>query len=899
MKLKGLVSGFVMLALLLSVFALPFASMASWDDPASPFTFNVTDQDGALVEGADWKVTTVISGKVMDEGVTTSAGKGTTKSLAHDNYMLEVSKDGYTFQKVLVVYNGTQGKYVFDGQAARIVKLTEIASDPANIAVTVDGVTAGVDITVTATFTAENGTTGVIVTNTTASVGSTLINVTVLNGETYTITVEAAGYAKGSATVAAGGSTTVTMGAGVNVVGIADETADMRAVYIKDDYSVESIVFANVDDNTFSARLADGDYKLFIYAEGYLGLVGDVNVAGGTFTVVGDNLTKVNSNIYASLTAMDKRAVDYGFDFGNDMESFNYTVNMTLDFAFSVGELDYSFLPLRAQIDLIYGDADGNVDTAEVNAFIADLTNRTGAFPAVTDSLLAVEGVTYRSSGNLVLNAVGLEGDVFSQDGFALILSDDYVAQDDIDAAETYEAKAKMTYDTVEYDYTYTFVLPDDFEVNKFKTLETNFLSIEREDAGVFVFDPAMRSASPVTVTMEFTTFAQPSAVGSIVTSEFAYAVEDDGELQYYIVGKDRSVTFDASQSVDGNGNPLNVHNWTFGDGNFALGEEVTHTYATASTYNVTLMVENFHGQNDSVTFMVKVDDVAPVAEIVKVTAAPKAGQSTSFAGHNSTDDIFADDGMGKIVKWSWVFEDGADPVNRTTNGGNVTHVFAAAGTYVVTLTVFDAAGNSDSTTLSVDVFRAEAPKFSVKLPDVMPSFEEGQATTIAVTVNNTGTWDAENVTVTLFYMSGDEWRQLTNATIANIAIGEEETVNLTWTPGSAGTVRLKATASVDYQESTVEASNFVTVSVDEAGWRNLAIFGAVIVVIVLVIVLVYYRSRLPGSGKLNLKGGKDQFAPPKTERQVVEDFEDFDEPKKKPAQPSRPSSPSKGKKRR
>ncbi len=899
MKLKGLVSGFVMLALLLSVFALPFGSMASWEDNASPFTFNVTDQHG-FVEGAEWTVTSVISGKVMDEGVTTSAGKGTTKSLAHDNYILEVSKEGHTFQKALVVYDGTEGKYVFDGKTNRIIQLTEFASVADNIRVEVDNVTAEVDITVTATYTAENGTTGVVVTNSTVSNGSTnVVNMSVMAGEDYNITVEAAGYVKNSTTVPAGGTTTVTMSVGANIIGVTDETADMRAVYIKDDYSADSIVFATIDDNTFSARLADGDYKLFIYAEGYVGLVGNVTVAGGELSVVEGDIVKDGTVIDASLTPMDKRTVDYGFDFGNDMESFDYSVNMTLDFAFSVGELDYNFLPLRAQIDLIYGNGNGSIVTDDVNAFIADLTNRTGAFPAVTDNLLAVEGVTYRSNGNLVINADGLEGDVSSQDGFSLTLNDDYVAQYEIDAADTYEAKSKMTYDTVEYNYTYTFALPDTFEVNQFKKLETNYLSIDRESAGVFVFDPAVRSASPTTVTMEFTTDAEPSAVGSIVASEFAYAVEEDGELQYYIAGKDQNLTFDASQSVDGNDNALDVYDWDFDDGNSSLGKEVTHAYEAAGVYNVTLEVKSFYGKNDSVTFKVKVDDVAPVAEIIKVTATPKAGQSTSFAGHNSTDDIFADDGIGKIVKWSWVFEDNADPVNRTTNGGNVTHVFAEAGTYDVTLTVFDAAGNSGNTTMTVDVYRAESPKFSVKLPDVMPDFEEGQAAVIAVTVNNTGNWDAENVTVTLYYMSGDDWRKLTSSTISDIAVGDEETVNLTWTPGSAGTFRLKANASMDYQESKVEASSFVTVSVDEPGWRDLAIIGAVILVIVLVIVLVYFRNRLPGSGKLNLKGGKDQFAPPKTERPPVEDFGALNEPKKKTTQPSRPSSSSKTKKRR
>ncbi len=67
-------------------------------------------------------------------------------------------------------------------------------------------------------------------------------------------------------------------------------------------------------------------------------------------------------------------------------------------------------------------------------------------------------------------------------------------------------------------------------------------------------------------------------------------------------------------------------------------------------------------------------------------------GLECTFDGRSSTDD----DG---IVSWDWSFGDGA-----TGSGSVVTHTFASAGTYQVTLTVTDTGGQTDDKTRSVTV---------------------------------------------------------------------------------------------------------------------------------------------------------------------------------------------------
>ena len=105
-----------------------------------------------------------------------------------------------------------------------------------------------------------------------------------------------------------------------------------------------------------------------------------------------------------------------------------------------------------------------------------------------------------------------------------------------------------------------------------------------------------------------------------------------------------------------------------------------THVYAAADTYTVTLTVTDDQGAV-SVPFTDDVTVTAPnVAPVASFTATPD-GLSVDFDGSGSSDD-------GSVVSWEWDFGDGSDPV--TTTVGSATHVYPAADTYTVTLTVTD-----------------------------------------------------------------------------------------------------------------------------------------------------------------------------------------------------------------
>ncbi len=118
---------------------------------------------------------------------------------------------------------------------------------------------------------------------------------------------------------------------------------------------------------------------------------------------------------------------------------------------------------------------------------------------------------------------------------------------------------------------------------------------------------------------------------------------------------------------------------WSFGDGQFSTQQLVTHDYATAGVYNVVMIANSSNSCADTATQVVTVYD-KPSA--VFTVAAVCAGTSSSFNNTSS--------GMG--ITYAWDFGDGA-----TDPGTSPTHLYAAAGSYTVTLVVTNPDGCSDT----------------------------------------------------------------------------------------------------------------------------------------------------------------------------------------------------------
>jgi len=150
------------------------------------------------------------------------------------------------------------------------------------------------------------------------------------------------------------------------------------------------------------------------------------------------------------------------------------------------------------------------------------------------------------------------------------------------------------------------------------------------------------------------------------------------------------TLTFNASGSFGRAGTSIS-YAWRFGDGGTASGVAVTHAYATAGTYTVTLTVTDSRGSSASDTAVVRVANRTPVAN-----AGPDQsgilGSPVTFRGSGSDPD-------GTVASYTWDFGDGA-----SATGATASHVYATAGTYTAKLTVTDNGGalGSDSALVTI-----------------------------------------------------------------------------------------------------------------------------------------------------------------------------------------------------
>lgn len=155
-------------------------------------------------------------------------------------------------------------------------------------------------------------------------------------------------------------------------------------------------------------------------------------------------------------------------------------------------------------------------------------------------------------------------------------------------------------------------------------------------------------------------------------------------------------VTFDGSNSTDTDGNIV-FWEWSFGDGGTAVGASATHVYSSAGSFTVTLTVTDDDGLTDTAT------TTATISEMPLLPVADPGGPYTGFVNESVTLDGggSADPDGGAIQSWNWDFGDGS-----VGAGATPTHIYLAAGTYAVQLTVTDDEGQVSPvamTTVTVD----------------------------------------------------------------------------------------------------------------------------------------------------------------------------------------------------
>ena len=158
----------------------------------------------------------------------------------------------------------------------------------------------------------------------------------------------------------------------------------------------------------------------------------------------------------------------------------------------------------------------------------------------------------------------------------------------------------------------------------------------------------------------------------------------------------------DTSTDPDGT---ISSRIWNFGDGSSSAEKDPTHSYANAGTYTVTLLVTDDRGSQDNESRTVSVEEV---------NAAPTARFKFEC---NILKCTFKDNSMDPekdIRLYSWDFNDG-----ETSNKKDPVHVYDKGGTYIVTHTVTDNAGQTSSVERKVLVLKPHRRRVGTDLTHI------------------------------------------------------------------------------------------------------------------------------------------------------------------------------------
>lgn len=157
-------------------------------------------------------------------------------------------------------------------------------------------------------------------------------------------------------------------------------------------------------------------------------------------------------------------------------------------------------------------------------------------------------------------------------------------------------------------------------------------------------------------------------------------------------------------------GRPVVHQYWDFGDNNILEDESnTTHTYTAGGTYEIKYtLITDIGCKSDTVRKTVAVSD-PPVADF-RITGPYCAAKPVQFEDQSTIS-------AGAIAKWTWNFGDGT-PVVTATSNAPVNHIYAATGTFTVSLVV-ETAGGCASVPFTQQVIIHPNPVADFVLPNI------------------------------------------------------------------------------------------------------------------------------------------------------------------------------------
>ena len=207
-------------------------------------------------------------------------------------------------------------------------------------------------------------------------------------------------------------------------------------------------------------------------------------------------------------------------------------------------------------------------------------------------------------------------------------------------------------------------------------------------DTGATPAQHVYAAAGTYTITLTVTDDDNES---SVLTRNVSVAIPPVASYTYTVEGLVVNVDGTASTDPDGN---IVTYNWNWGDNRpSGSGVTSTHTYTTSGTFNLRLRVTDNNGATNDLIQQVTV--VGPNQNPNANISTPQVnGLSVTVNGSTSTDSD------GTITSYAWDFGDGGTDTGATPPA----HVYAAGGTYTISLTVTDDDGATNTETRSVTV---------------------------------------------------------------------------------------------------------------------------------------------------------------------------------------------------
>ncbi|MFP4051009.1 MAG: PKD domain-containing protein [Thermoplasmata archaeon] len=611
-------------------------------------------------------------------------------------------------------------------------------------------------------------------------------------------------------TAEAGEDRTVSLGDSVTIDGSSST----------DDYGIENYTWS-IEDSQYYGVTVDyvfsdiGTYKVTL-------TVTDTSGNEDTDSV---NITVEDTELPTADAGKDK-FIDMGetVTFNGSGSSDNHKITeyrWTIEGSYKYGQaVDHSFTDAgEYQVTLKVTDESGNYDTDIVNVSVED-TEKPVADAGEDRTAMVEEKVTFDGSGST--DNVGI-------DSYTWTIED-----------ETYQGKTVDYYFENESEYVVTLNVSD--YAGNYDT-DTVIITVNNDDnppvadAGedrtvsygeIFILDAS--GSYDDNGIVNYTWFLEDGAfygkitnisIEKLGTYPVTLEVEDsngqkdsdtvnitiiDDEKPTADAGSDKAVDEDTVVNFSGSDSSDNVgivnYTWIIEDLEY-YGEEVTHTFEQPGDYIVELNVTDETGNRDTDTVNVTVLDFTdPVADAGDDKTVDEDTVVT-FNGSGSSDNV-------GIVEYEWTIE------GSKYYGEVIEYEFTEPGTYDVTLTVKDDAGNIDSDTITVTVEDQTAPTADAGEDRTVDEDEEitfdGSASTDNVgIVSYTWTINGETKTgeeVTYTFTEPGEYQVTLNVT-DEAGNWDTDTITVTVRDVTAPSAVIKGDTEVDEDTTvTFNASN-------------------------------------------------------------------------------------------